>query len=134
MVDKVIKSEQQWQAELPPEVYRVCRQRGAEPPYSGAYCTHNEAGTYRCACCGHPLFDSQAKFDFGGPWPTFWAPIGTFGVLDHEDPARLMRRAADVACARCGSHLGHVYEEGPAAQGLHYCIYSAALQFHPRQG
>lgn len=130
MSDKVSKSKQEWQAELTPEQYRVCREKGTERAFTGAYWDSKEKGQYRCTCCGEPLFNSDTKFDSGTGWPSFWAPIDTQSVAVETDSSLFMKRT-EVLCRKCGAHLGHVFEDGPKPSGLRYCINSVSLQFQP---
>ena len=128
MKDRVVKSDETWRKELPPEVYRVMREHGTERPFTGTYYEHDEKGIYRCASCGNPLFRSDAKFDSGSGWPSFYALL----VEDHvetEADESLGRSRTEVHCARCGGHLGHVFDDGPKPTGLRYCINSVALTF-----
>jgi len=130
MNDKVKKTEPEWRGLLTPEQFRVMRECGTEPPFSGRYNDFFETGTYACAGCGTPLFRSQTKYDHGTGWPSFTAPIDEKNVLYLEDNSHNMKRT-EVRCAVCGAHLGHVFDDGPPPSSLHYCINSAALDFRP---
>ncbi|MDQ3240787.1 MAG: peptide-methionine (R)-S-oxide reductase MsrB [Actinomycetota bacterium] len=130
---KIEKSEQEWREELTPQQYEVLRRAGTEPPFSGAYNYATESGTYRCAACGAELFGSDTKFDSGTGWPSFTEPAVAEAVELHEDRKLGMKRT-EVTCRRCGSHLGHVFEDGPGPTGQRYCINSVSLDLDPGDG
>jgi peptide-methionine (R)-S-oxide reductase len=125
---KIKKTDEEWRKELPPEVYRVMRKLGTERPFTGKYYEHHEKGLYRCAACGQPLFRSETKFDSGSGWPSFYAPFAEDHVETEPDES-LGRARTEVHCARCGGHLGNVFDDGPKPTGLRYCINSVALNF-----
>ncbi len=127
-MEKIQKSEAEWQKELTPEQYRILRQKGTEPAFTGALYRNHDSGAYHCAACGALLFKSDTKFESGSGWPSFWNPAENAAVETHEDNSHGMRRI-EVTCARCGGHLGHVFPDGPRPTGLRYCINSAALSF-----
>lgn len=124
--DKIVKTDAEWREILTPEQYQVCRQKGTERAFTGKYDRCKDRGTYVCQCCGNPLFSSDTKFDSGTGWPSFYAPINPEAVDEEEDNSFFMRRT-EVLCARCDSHIGHVFPDGPAPTGLRYCMNSVSL-------
>lgn len=130
MTDKLNLSEQEWREKLSPEQYTILRQKGTERAFTGKYEKNKQAGLYKCAGCGLPLFESDTKYDSGSGWPSFTAPADDGVVDEHRDVTHGMVRT-EVTCARCAGHLGHVFPDGPGPDGLRYCINSASLDFAP---
>lgn len=136
MTEKTAKddvADEQWRDKLSPEEYRVCRQCGTEPAFTGEYWDTKTAGTYQCKCCGEPLFDSDTKYDSGSGWPSFYQPVAAEAIEELVDKSYGMVRT-EIRCQKCGSHLGHVFPDGPRPTGLRYCVNSASLNLLPNEG
>lgn len=131
LVDRVEKTDEEWKKELSPNSYRVARKKGTEPAFTGIYHDCHEDGIYECVCCQTDLFDSKTKFDSGTGWPSFWAPIAEENVTTEIDKSLFMIRT-EALCARCGGHLGHVFDDGPPPTGQRYCMNSASLHLVKR--
>lgn len=133
MTEKIERSEEEWRAGLTPDRYRILREAGTEPPFSGELLDVKDKGKFRCAACGQPLFGSESKYDSGSGWPSFTEPMDESAVEERTDTSHGMVRT-EARCARCESHLGHVFPDGPGPGGLRYCINSASLDFQKDEG
>lgn len=126
------KSDEEWAKQLTPEQFQIARRKGTERAFTGAYWDSHAKGTYTCVCCGEPLFSSDTKFDSGTGWPSFFQPLSKDGVATEVDTTHGMRRT-EVHCAKCGCHLGHLFEDGPKPTGLRYCVNSASLKLEEKK-
>jgi len=131
-MDKIVKTDEEWKKLLTNEEFNVTRKHGTERAFTGKYWDTKERGTYMCRCCGQPLFASEAKFDSGTGWPSFWQPVSKDAVTEKTDRSWFMTRT-EVLCSRCDAHLGHVFDDGPKPTGLRYCMNSASLDLEKKE-
>jgi len=132
MSDKIEKSDAEWRQSLTPEQYHILREKGTERPFTGEYADTHDAGTYRCAGCGNPLFDAETKYESGSGWPSFYEPLAKDAVETETDRKLGMTRT-EVLCSKCGGHLGHVFPDGPEPTGLRYCMNSCAMKLEKKE-
>jgi peptide-methionine (R)-S-oxide reductase len=130
-MEKITKSDAEWRQELSPEEYQILREKGTERAFTGEYYKTKTPGTYLCRACGNELFSSETKYESGSGWPSFYEPLKADAVEEHEDDSYGMRRV-EITCGRCGSHLGHVFPDGPRPTGTRYCMNSASLKLEPK--
>ncbi len=133
MTDRIEKTEEEWRAQLSADSYQVAREGGTERPFTGKYTSETTIGTYRCICCELPLFRSNAKFESGCGWPSFFEPLEGANLIELSDTTHGMTRT-EIRCRRCDAHLGHVFNDGPPPTGLRYCINSVCLDLEPDSG
>ena len=133
MSEKIKKTEREWKEILTSQQFRVLRKKGTERAFTGKYYDHHAKGTYLCGACGQSLFPSETKFESGTGWPSFYAPVDASSIETVRDSSLFMTRT-EVTCSRCGSHLGHVFDDGPQPTGLRYCLNSVSLDFEPDEG
>jgi peptide-methionine (R)-S-oxide reductase len=131
LVEKIIKTEDEWKKQLTSEQYRVTRKKDTEMPFTGEYLDSEEKGMYKCVCCGNILFKSDDKFDSGTGWPSFTRPANDSNIEEHTDTSHFMNRV-EVTCNKCGAHLGHVFNDGPDVTGMRYCINSCSLKLEEK--
>ncbi len=131
-MSKLLKTAEQWQTELSPEEFYICREKGTERAFTGKYWNCHQKGVYLCRCCGTPLFDSATKFESGSGWPSFYQAINQEAIAEHKDLSHGMVRV-EITCQHCDAHLGHVFPDGPKPTGLRYCVNSASLQLQTQE-